>query len=49
MLNLAPTLGEAHIFFVTELQFNLVQISLVALIVISRSLSNSVTVIFGPQ
>lgn len=50
MLNLAPTVGEAHIcFFVAELQFNLVQMSLVALIVINRSLSKPVTGIFGPQ
>jgi len=49
MLDLAPTVGEAHIFFVVEIQFSLFQMSLVALIVINRSLSNSVTGIFGPQ
>lgn len=39
VFNLAPMGGGAHVFFVVELQFSLVEMSLVALLVINRSLS----------
>lgn len=47
MLDLAPAVGEAQDFWGVELQFSLVQLSLVALLVTSRSLSNPLTGIFG--